>query len=107
MNKKIMLTIGLFAASVFAGNLFAQTTAPKVHHKQVDQQARIQQGRRNGELTRGETAALEAQQAKIQHDKKKAKADGVITPAEHAKLNHEQRRASRNIARQKHDGQSR
>ncbi len=50
---------------------------------------------------------MEARQAKIQHDKKVAKADGVVTPAERTKLNREQNVASRKIYRQKHDAQRR
>ncbi|MFN8287904.1 MAG: hypothetical protein U0V74_14200 [Chitinophagales bacterium] len=106
MKRKLVLTIAVFGLGMFASNLFAQGT-PKVHNRQVNQQERIQQGRKSGELTRGETVALEAEQAKIQHDKKAAKADGVVTPEERAKLKHEQRRANRHVYRQKHDGQSR
>jgi hypothetical protein len=47
------------------------------------------------------------QQAKIRHDKRMAKSDGVVTPRERRKLHREQRRASKNIAVQKHDRQKR
>lgn len=106
MKRKLVVTAALFGISMLTLNVFGQST-PKVRHRQVNQQERIQEGKRSGELTRGEAAALQAQQAKIQHDKKEAKEDGVVTPAERAKLKREQRRASKNVYRQKHDAQGR
>ncbi len=85
----------------------AQTATPGVRERQINQQQRIKQGVRSGELTKGEALRMEARQAKIQHDKKVAKADGIVTPQERAKLNREQTAASRKIYRQKHDAQKR
>ena len=101
--KKIisMVTVGI-ALGFFSG-LSAQTATPKVTERQVNQQVRIHQGVQNGELTKGETTRLEGQQAKIQADKKAAKSDGVVTPAERKKLKREQHRASKNIYHKKHN----
>ncbi len=85
----------------------AQTRTPKVTERQVNQQRRINQGVKSGELTRREAGKLQAQQAKVQRTKTKAKADGVVTQGERAKIHHQQNAASRNIYRQKHDGQKR
>lgn len=104
--KKIIAFAAIVSIMGFTYTISAQVT-PKVTHKQVNQQERIQNGRKTGELTRKETAKLEMQQAKIQHDKRKAKSDGVVTPQEHRKLKREQRRASANIYMQKHDSQKR
>jgi len=101
--KKVITISALFCIGMITG-LSAQQT-PRVTERQVNQQERIQQGRKSGELTNREAARLELQQAKIQHDKRKAKSDGVVTPAERAKLHAEQNRASRNIYKQKHDAQ--
>jgi hypothetical protein len=46
---------------------------------------------------------LEAEQRKIAREKRAAKADGVITPAERAKIRHDQNKASRDIYRKKHN----
>ena len=100
MNKAIMLCAVLVLGSAFAS---AQTATPRVTKRQLKQQARIEQGVKSGELTPGETKRLELQQAKIQADKKNAKADGVVTPAERAKLAREQNRANRKIYRLKHN----
>jgi hypothetical protein len=100
MKKAIVLCALLVLGSAFAS---AQTTTPRVAKRQLKQQARIEQGVKSGELTAGETKRLELQQAKIRADKRKAKADGVVTPAERAKLAREQNRASRKIYRMKHN----
>lgn len=82
----------------------AQSTAtPNLSKRQVQQQKRIAEGVRSGELTAKETANLEAREAKIQADKHAAKADGVVTSAERAKLQAEENRASRKIYQKKHN----
>lgn len=106
MKKTIWIAAILIAMS-FSVKTFAQTATPGVTQKQVNQQARIQEGKHSGDLTRREKRHLQAQQAKIQHDKKIAKADGVVTPRERGKIRREQRRASANIYIQKHDSQTR
>lgn len=104
--KKMIAMVSMIAGLGLFTLVSAQAT-PKVTQRQVNQQARIQEGRQSGELTKKEAAGLELQQAKIQHDKREAKSDGVITPAERRKLHTEQRRANRAIYKQKHDGQTR
>jgi hypothetical protein len=100
MKRIILLCLGI---AVLGSVAVAQTATPKVTKRQIHQQQRIKQGEKSGELTRGEAARLEAQQGKIAFDKAKAKSDGVVTPAERAKLRREQNRASRNIYRKKHN----
>ncbi|HUI09193.1 MAG TPA: hypothetical protein VL221_02635 [Bacteroidota bacterium] len=100
MKKLVLLCSLIVLAAAFAS---AQTATPRVARRQLKQQARIEQGVKSGELTARETKHLELQQAKIQADKRKAKSDGVVTPAERAKLAREQNRASRTIYRLKHN----
>lgn len=50
---------------------------------------------------------LRMQQQKVQNYKRMAAADGCITRSERIIINRAQRNASRNIYRQKHDGQCR
>ena len=83
------------------------TKTPGVTKRQIRQQARIKQGVKSGELTRGEAARLEAREAKIQHDKKVAKSDGQVTPAERRKLQREENRASHKIYKLKHNEKTR
>ena len=84
-------------------NISAQTKTPRITKQQINQQERIHQGVKSGQLTRREAKTLERQQRKIQKDKIKAKSDGIVTPRERAKLQAEQNRANRNIYRKKHN----
>ena len=79
---------------------------PTVRQRQQNQQQRIQQGVRSGELTPQEAGRLEAEQARIQQSKERMKSDGELTGAERQKLNTMQDRSSQHIYRQKHDAQS-
>lgn len=85
----------------------AQTKTPVARERQENQHDRIQEGVKDGELTRREAVGLRAEQAKIQGEKEAAKADGKVTAGERAKIQHDQNKASRHIARQKHDAQQR
>lgn len=90
---------------LITGASMAQTATPVVKERQKNQQVRIAQGVKSGELNPEETKRLEAREAKIQHDKVKAKSDGVVTHHERKKIKREQNRTSRAIKRQKHDDQ--
>jgi hypothetical protein len=96
--------IGLIATAA-AVPVYAQTATPGVDARQERQQQRIDQGIASGELNKREAGRLEREQGRIEADKEAAKADGVVTKQERAKLNREQNRASRHIAREKHDRQ--
>lgn len=114
MKSKVI--VALFFMLGLASAMFAQTGTPAatpgvktpgINERQKDQQERIGQGVKSGELTAKEAARLERQQRRIQHEKREAKEDGTVTKAERAELRARQNAASRNIARQKHDGQGR
>lgn len=104
--KKIISIITLILLLAGINSLQAQNTR-HVTKSQVRQQKRIVRGAKSGELTRQEIKQLERQQRHINRSKKRAKADGVVTPAERVRLNGKQNRASRNIRRQKNDAQDR
>ena len=82
---------------------FAQTTP--IDKRQANQERRIQQGVKSGELTPREAARLEKGQARIQRMEDKAKADGTLSAKERKRIAHEQNKQSKRIARQKHDKQ--
>jgi len=102
--KKTSLILGTLSMLI-AGAVLAQTATPVVTERQENQKARIAEGVKSGELTKRETAKLRAEQRAIRAEKRMAKADGVVTAEERAKLRHDQNRASRNIHKQKHDAQ--
>ncbi|HEX8633726.1 MAG TPA: hypothetical protein VF703_06185 [Pyrinomonadaceae bacterium] len=79
-----------------------------VNARQGRQHARIRQGVRSGELTRRETREIAARQAAIRTDEAFfRRSGGEFTARERARVQRELRQASRNIYRQKHDGQDR
>ncbi len=85
----------------------AGTRDPGVNQRQHNQQQRIQQGVKSGELTRGEARGLQAEQRHIRREEARYKSDGTLTRAERADLQHDLNRSSRHLYNQKHDEQSR
>jgi len=85
----------------------AQSATPRVDQRQANQEARIEQGVKSGELTKKEAARLKAGQARVAAKEAKAKEDGKVTAGERARLEHAQDKQSRRIAKQKHDKQER
>jgi len=76
-----------------------------INQRKDNQQDRIAEGVRSGQLTAGETARLEGREAHINHQEARMKAanGGSLTPGERAKINREQNRTSRAIYRDKHN----
>jgi len=83
---------------------FANDRTPVVNQRQANQQARIRQGIRSGELTRGEARNLEAREGRIEAEKLEDKSKGYVTPRERAQLNRQLNRTSGAIYRDKHNG---
>lgn len=84
----------------------AQTTStPRVDQRQVNQEARIQQGTQSGSLTQKEAANLEKGQTHVQNMENKAMADGKVTKKEASRIEHAQDNQSKKIEHQKHDRQ--
>lgn len=86
----------------------AQYGNNKVGQRRENQQDRIAQGVKSGQLTAGETAKLENQQKGINQQVKADRAanGGKLTTGEKAQVNHEQNQASRNIYRKKHNART-
>jgi hypothetical protein len=103
MKRTSTLLVAVLAA--FALPVLAQTSTPKVDQRQANQQQRIDQGVKSGELTGKEAARMEKGQERVQKMEDKAKADGKVTPKERARLEKAQNVESRKIANQKHDRQ--
>lgn len=103
--KKIAIMITALALFCISSNVMAQTRT--INKRQRHQQARIEQGMKSGELNRREAVRLEAQEYKIQHEKRVAKSDGVVTNAERRAIRHDQNQVNRRIYNQKHDAQTR
>ena len=76
-----------------------------VGQRRENQQDRIAQGIKSGQLTAGETAKLENQQKGINQQVKADRAanGGKLTPGEKKQINKEQNAASKNIYNKKHN----
>lgn len=79
-----------------------------VGQRRENQQDRIAQGIKSGQLTAGETAKLETQQKHINQQvaADRAANGGKLTAGEKAQINHEQNQASRNIYHKKHNART-
>jgi len=77
-----------------------------ISQRQENQQDRIAQGVKSGQLTAGETANLETKEAAINHEvsaDRKANG-GKLTQAERAQVNRQLNHTSNQIYRDKHNG---
>jgi uncharacterized membrane protein YebE (DUF533 family) len=95
-----------------AGALALALAAPAmadtlIDQRQANQEQRIEQGIRSGQLTAGEAARLERGQARIERMERRALADGRMDPRERRRIMHAQDVQSRHIYREKHDNQKR
>lgn len=79
-----------------------------INDRQRDQQQRIRQGVRSGELTRREARRLEGEQARIYRNEARARhSGGEFTARERLRIQRQLNHSSRDIYRQKHDRQDR
>ncbi|MCQ8117276.1 hypothetical protein [Methylomonas rosea] len=101
--SKFLLSGALLASIGMAQPCYAGLETPRIDHRQENQERRIEQGEASGALTNREANRLEHQQMRIERQEDAAKADGVVTAGERARLTHQQNKASRNIARKKHN----
>lgn len=106
-NKKTFVTIvGLGVFAMAAGTVLAEPHGRDVGQRMHNQNERIEQGARSGQLNHREEARLNHEQRQIRQEAREYRSDGVMTHAERADLRHDQNRASRHIYAEKHDGQS-
>jgi hypothetical protein len=100
MKNVILATV---AAAFLAASLPADQ---KIAARKENQQDRIAQGVKSGQLTAGETAHLETKESRLN---KETRADrtangGKLTNAEKRQVNRQQNRLSNDIYRDKHNG---
>jgi hypothetical protein len=89
--------------------MFAQTPTPGAHdydinQRKVAQQDRIANGVKNGQLTAGQTAHLEHQEAGINREERgmRAQDNGHLTKQDRQTIHQQQNQESRRIYRDKH-----
>ncbi|MBZ5597067.1 MAG: hypothetical protein LAN83_01985 [Acidobacteriia bacterium] len=78
-----------------------------IGERKENQQDRIGNGVKSGELTSGEASRLEKEESKLNAETRDMREDngGKLTPAEKARVTRQQNRLSHQIYRQKHDAQ--
>lgn len=87
----------------------AQKKETVFRERQENQQARIKQGAKSGELTKGEAMRVERQHRHLNREARHMRAEngGKLTAADKAKLNHQQNVESHHIYRAKHNQRTR
>jgi Spy/CpxP family protein refolding chaperone len=104
---KFVLMAAIVAAPAIT---FAQTPAPaaqkpSIAQRQFNQQRRISNGFRTGQLNRRQTARLERQHGSIHRQMRmmRARHNGRLTPRDRRILTHRQNVASRRVFRAEHN----
>jgi hypothetical protein len=97
------LTLVALATSVLSTAAWAQTTAEQDQQRDVNQQERIEQGLKSGQLSTKEAGSLERDEQHEDHMEAKDLKNGSISPAEQAKLNAAQNKTSNAIYNDKHN----
>ncbi|HXB73709.1 MAG TPA: hypothetical protein VNY05_36055 [Candidatus Acidoferrales bacterium] len=100
MKSLILSTV---AASILAAGAMAQTTEAGLRRE--NQQDRVAQGVKSGQLTAGETARLENREAAINHEVRADRSlnGGKLTGQEKRIVNGQQNRMSKQIYQDKHN----
>jgi opacity protein-like surface antigen len=99
------MLLALSAVILTMGLAYAQAEGPVIDQRQTNQEKRIDQGVASGQLDEREANRLNKQQEHINKMEDKATSDGTVTKRERARIDHAQDRASRHVAREKHDRQ--
>lgn len=97
----------LVAALALTSVAEAQTKTPVINGRQHMQEARINRGVRNGELTRHEARNLRQDERRLTAEKRAYKADGRVTRAERRHMRRQENRISHAIHAKKHNARFR
>lgn len=97
----------LFAALIAVGGFSLNASAQTINRRERNQQRRIYQGIRSGQLNRRESYRLERQQYRTNRlEQRYRRSGGGLSYRERYRLQRRENRTSRNIYRQKHDRQN-
>jgi hypothetical protein len=100
---KITTACALLALGLgFSGTAWAQTVQSETQ-RDIDQQSRIEQGLKDGQLSTGEASKLEQGEAKIDRTESRDLKNGSLSPSEKAQIQNEQNRESARINQDTHN----
>ena len=102
---KIKTAIAIAVGTLFAGAAFAQSNY-SIEQRDLNEQARIDRGIDSGQLTSREASRLQGERAQVERIERRARADGVLTQYERARIDRAQDRLGRDIFRESHDRQT-
>ena len=100
-NILVLASLVVFCVPV----VFAQVTGQSIQDRKENQQDRIAQGVKSGQLTQRETANVEHKEAGINHEEHAMRRadDGKLTKGDKRVINHQQNHLSRQIYNKKHN----
>jgi low affinity Fe/Cu permease len=101
----LIASIALIGTALSAAPALADNSGFDVEYRR--QQERIDQGVRNGSLTRHEAIGLRDEQNRIATMIDRARRDGRVDPYERGEIDRAQAAASAHIYREKHDAEAR
>jgi len=96
-------TAAICAASLLSTVAWADTVAEQDQQRDVNQQQRIEQGLKSGELSTKEAGHLDRHEQHVDHMEAKDLRNGSISPAEQARLNTAENKTSNAIYNDKHN----
>ena len=103
----IAVAISLFVGLTAMAQTTPETNTPRINKRQHEQQKRIRQGVRSGELTKREAKKIEKDERGIRREERAAKADGTVTAEERKAINKDLNKTNRRIYRAKHNNRDR
>jgi hypothetical protein len=120
MKSKLILSgaalIAFCVPAAFAQSTGSSTSSgtadankpPTIQERKENQQDRIAQGIKSGQLTPGETKNLETKETGLNKEERNMRAadDGHLTAADREKLNNQQNHLSNQIYNDKHNGRT-
>jgi hypothetical protein len=103
---KIIFHSAALIALAMPAAVFAQEYPASINQRKENQQDRIANGVKDGQLTAGETRNLESKEVGLNREEHNMRAadNGKLTAADRAKLQHQQNNLSRQIYNKKHNG---
>jgi hypothetical protein len=102
--KSTSITLQLLAMSVLTTAAWAQTPAEQDQQRDVNQQQRIEQGLQSGQLSTKEAGSLERQEQHVDNMESRDLKNGSMSAGEQARLNAAQNKVSSDIYADKHNG---
>ena len=102
--KTTAITLQLIAMSVLTTAAWAQTPAEQDQQRDVNQQQRIEQGLQSGQLSTKEAGSLERQEKHVDNMEARDLKNGSMSAGEQARLNAAQNKVSSDIHADKHNG---